>query len=168
MHCAAGTKPFRCEHEGCEKSFSTSQKLRAHSKTHVGTFSEEILRHKRRSNTFSSERRYVCTHLNCSSALQYFPTWSALQAHNRATHPATCPYTSCNGKTFSQQKGLRAHLKLHEQREVEEALQGHIVELDVIDEQQPLKRRRGGEIGRDWKCDEDGCTKAFKSVSVYV
>lgn len=27
----------------------------------------------------------------------------------------------------------------------------------------PWKRRRGGEIGRDWKCDVDDCDKDFKS-----
>ena len=30
----------------------------------------------------------------------------------------------------------------------------------------PRKRRRGGEIGRDWKCDVDGCDKDFKSVGI--
>lgn len=27
----------------------------------------------------------------------------------------------------------------------------------------PRKRRRGGELGRDWKCEVEGCTKDFKS-----
>ena len=104
-HCPVGTKPFRCEHENCTKSFSTSQKLKAHSKTH-------------------DERRYVCSHPKCLSNPEpvVFPTWTALQAHHRLSHPAICPYPSCNGRTFSQQKGLRAHLKLHEQQEVEASL----------------------------------------------
>ncbi|KAG8729052.1 Strongly-conserved Zn-finger binding protein (TFIIIA) [Ceratobasidium sp. 428] len=29
--------------------------------------------------------------------------------------------------------------------------------------QPPLKRRRGGEVGRDWTCPQEGCDKAFKS-----
>lgn len=32
----------------------------------------------------------------------------------------------------------------------------------------PWKRRRGGEIGRDWKCDVDDCDKDFKSVSIVL
>ena len=28
----------------------------------------------------------------------------------------------------------------------------------------PKKRRRGGEMGRDWKCEIEGCGKDFKSV----
>lgn len=27
------------------------------------------------------------------------------------------------------------------------------------------KPRRGGEMGRDWVCEREGCTKDFKSVS---
>lgn len=29
----------------------------------------------------------------------------------------------------------------------------------------PVKRRRGGDWGRDWICDFENCTKDFKSVS---
>ena len=31
--------------------------------------------------------------------------------------------------------------------------------------QPPRKKRRGGEVGRDWKCEVVGCGKDFKSVS---
>jgi general transcription factor IIIA len=98
----------------------------------------------------------------------YFPTWSALQHHIRTTHPPTCTHPSCHGRTFTSQKGLRAHQKLHEERELEEEMvDGIIAEHGDIDSMQPpVKRRRGGEIGRDWKCDVDNCDKDFKSVSV--
>lgn len=33
-------------------------------------------------------------------------------------------------------------------------------------EERPKKRRRGGELGRDWVCEEEGCGKDFKSVCV--
>jgi general transcription factor IIIA len=36
-HAPAGTKPYICTHPGCTKSFSTNQKLNAHSKVHEGT-----------------------------------------------------------------------------------------------------------------------------------
>jgi general transcription factor IIIA len=118
-----------------------------------------------------TDRRYTCVHLAClevqSTNPTFYPTWTALQHHIRTMHPPTCPHSSCNGKTFSQQKGLRAHLKIHEQREVEEGL--NIAALDGEEDDNGgtmpvLKRPRGGTVGRDWVCDIDGCTKDFKSV----
>ena len=41
----------------------------------------------------------------------------------RTAHPPTCPHAACAGKTFSAQKGLRAHLKIHAERELEAALE---------------------------------------------
>ena len=76
-----------------------------------------------------------------------------------------CPREECSGKIFSSQKGLRAHLRLHEQRDLENALNEYedgSSEEDVP----PRKRRRGGEVGRDWKCEVEGCTKDFKSVRI--
>ncbi len=37
-----------------------------------------------------------------------------------------------------------------------------------IGEERGRKRRRGGEVGRDWKCDVEGCSKDFKSVSCHT
>lgn len=57
---------------------------------------------------------------------------------------------------------MRAHLKLHEEREVEE--QAGEAEGTDGEGSRPRKRRRGGEMGRDWKCEVDDCDKEFKSV----
>jgi hypothetical protein len=125
-----------------------------------------------------SDKRYTCVHLTClgSSSIvpTFYPTWSALQHHIRTAHPPTCPHPSCNGRTFTQQKGLRAHMRLHEQREVEAELEASIADAGSDSDDgdhdsspiamPPRKRRRGGEVGRDWKCTEDGCDKDFKSV----
>ncbi|KZT06855.1 uncharacterized protein LAESUDRAFT_743186 [Laetiporus sulphureus 93-53] len=146
-HALQGTKPYRCEHPECTKSFLTNQKLRAHAKTHT-------------------EKRYTCVHESClpapGSAPTYFQTWSTLQHHMRASHPPTCPYPSCNGKAFAAQKGLRAHLKLHSERDLEAELAAAET-LPSEDGETPKKRRRGGEVGRDWICAEEGCGKDFKS-----
>ncbi|KAF5375073.1 hypothetical protein D9758_000102 [Tetrapyrgos nigripes] len=150
-HAPPGTKPYRCEHEGCTKSFSTNQHLRTHAKVH-------------------NEKRYTCVQPSCIPApgteLTYFPTWTALQHHNRTAHPPTCPHSSCNGKTFTAQKGLRAHMKIHQERELEAQLEAAAAAegSDAEEILPPLKkRRRGGEIGRDWKCEVAGCGKDFKS-----
>jgi len=109
--------------------------------------------------------RYLCTDVTCltmaanvasSSKIPsppYFPTWSALQAHIRDTHPPTCLYSNCNGRTFNSQKNLKAHLKTHEDLENEQ------VEMSV-----GALARRGPCAGRDWQCEEKACTKSFKSV----
>ena len=114
---------------------------------------------------FTEEKRYACVNPVCRNAPEsaFYPTWTALQYHIRTTHLPTCPHEACAEKTFSSQKGLRAHLKLHEQRALEDVLSEH--EDGSSDEDAPpRKRRRGGEVGRDWKCEVEGCTKDFKSV----
>ncbi|EKM60953.1 uncharacterized protein PHACADRAFT_133931 [Phanerochaete carnosa HHB-10118-sp] len=146
-HAPPGAKPYRCSHPGCDKSFLTNQKLRGHMRTH-------------------DEKRYTCVHADClasqNNSPAYYPTWTALQHHMRTDHPPKCPRSSCNGKTFKSQRGLRAHMKLHEQIEVEEAIAADS-DADSIFSEPPRKKRRGGEIGRDWKCDAEGCVKDFKS-----
>ncbi|KAF8333064.1 uncharacterized protein EI90DRAFT_2917034 [Cantharellus anzutake] len=162
-HCTPGSKRFPCGHEGCLKSFPTSQKLRNHAKSH------EL-------------NRYACVHPSCtqsglqdgstsasSPTLRYFGTWTELQQHIRVVHPPTCPHAECDGRTFTTKTGLKAHLRLHEQREREaellHALEDECNGDDGHDEssERAVKRRRGGEIGRDWHCPEDSCDKAFKS-----
>lgn len=140
-HSPAGTKPYRCEHFDCPKSFATNQKLWAHQKTH-------------------DENRYSCSHQSCLMvpSLPFFSTWSKLQAHMRSAHPPTCPFSGCHGKRFSQQKGLKAHLKIHEG----EHLNGG--EGADEDDEPAVKKKRGGGHGRNWICDFEGCIKDFKSV----
>ncbi|CAA7261641.1 unnamed protein product [Cyclocybe aegerita] len=146
-HAPPGTKPYRCEHEGCTKSFNTNQHLRSHQKMH-------------------DNNRYTCVHPSCLAGPDgtptFFPTWSSLQSHIRKSHPPACPHSSCNDRTFANQANLRAHLRLHEQKELELELQG-IADSDNENDKPPKKRRRGGEHGRDWKCEAPGCDKDFKS-----
>ena len=94
----------------------------------------------------------------------FFSTWSALQSHIRINHPPTCLYPSCNRRTFATHGNLRAHIKLHEEREAELQLET----TEKNDDEPPRKKRRGGEQGRDWQCDVLGCDKDFKSVRVIV
>lgn len=101
----------------------------------------------------------------------FFQTWTALQHHIRSSHPPSCTHPSCNGRVFTTQKGLRAHQKLHEQRDLEAELDNVAADSEQDDEDTELpakKKRRGGELGRDWKCDVDGCGKDFKSKKALV
>ncbi|KAH7108252.1 hypothetical protein BKA62DRAFT_681624 [Auriculariales sp. MPI-PUGE-AT-0066] len=148
-HSPPGTKPFQCEHEGCDKSFATNQKLTAHNKTHL-------------------EKRYACMHPSCVSAenVLIFTKWTQLQHHLRTAHPPTCPHPSCGNRTFANPANLRAHLLLHSQKDAETQIATDPTSVNSEpdeDDEPPAKRRRGGDIGRDWKCSEDDCDKAFKS-----
>lgn len=106
-------------------------------------------------------------HAACLSARgaspTYFSTWTALQHHTRTAHPPTCGHPTCNGKTFKSHKGLRAHQKLHDQSHVE-GIVGADSDAETDLDEPPKKRRRGGDVGRDWICDVGGCGKDFKSV----
>jgi len=117
--------------------------------------------------TVSQADRYLCTDVACltmadnaasSSKITsppYFSTWSALQAHIRGAHPPTCLHSKCNKRTFNSQKNLKAHLKTHEDQGNDEQVQ---TGADATSE-------RGRNARRDWQCEEEGCTKSFKSVS---
>ncbi|KAJ3733838.1 hypothetical protein DFJ43DRAFT_994538 [Lentinula guzmanii] len=147
VHSPSGTKPYPCSHEGCTKSFDTSQHLRTHLRVH-------------------NDKRYTCVNKACLPTdvhpIIFYPTWTALQHHTRTAHPPTCTHATCNGREFASQKSLRAHQKIHEQRDEEAQLDAIIAESDGEDEP-PSKKRRGGEHGRDWKCEIAGCEKDFKS-----
>ncbi|KAJ2916336.1 hypothetical protein MD484_g4116, partial [Candolleomyces efflorescens] len=68
-----------------------------------------------------------------------------------------------NGRIFASHKGLKSHQKLHDQQEVEDELRSSL-RLGINEDEPPFKKpRRGGDIGRDWKCDAEGCNKDFKS-----
>lgn len=119
--------------------------------------------------TYKSEKRYTCANSTClpvnGEPIKFYPTWTALQHHNRTAHPPSCMQPSCNGRIFASQKGLRAHQKLHEQQAAEAEIDAAITSGgEDVDGERPRKRRRGGDVGRDWKCDVDGCTKDFKSA----
>lgn len=132
------------------------------------------------------EKRYTCVHPGCLAPVAlpalssdpaepaYFPTWTALQHHIRTAHPPMCPRASCDGRTFASHAGLRAHLKVHADADVEAGEDRGIERRESggqdsgdEEEHRPRKRRRGGELGRDWKCEEDGCWKDFKSVRLF-
>lgn len=59
-------------------------------------------------------------------------------------------------------------MKLHEQRDLENGLRAiHVDDTDADggdEDEPPQKKRRGGEIGRDFVCEVEGCGKDFKSV----
>jgi general transcription factor IIIA len=102
----------------------------------------------------------------------YYLNWTALQRHVRTVHPPTCHFASCRRRTFTKQAGLRAHLKLHEQYgDDPEQARGDDADYEentTDTDEHPRKRLRRGDLGRNWKCQEEDCDKDFTSVSLIV
>jgi hypothetical protein len=111
--------------------------------------------------------RYVCVTECCITDPKYFQTWSLLQAHIRTVHPPTCPNPGCEDKTFASQKNFKAHLKVHEERDIQESLED-AMDYDKSHDETEGPSKRTIEVGRDWKCEWDSCEKAFKSVCLCV
>lgn len=100
----------------------------------------------------------MCTDPKClGSNSAFYQTWTFLQAHIRNDHPPTCPYEGC-GRTFSSQKNMKAHLKVHQDRDLEAAL------VQQMDTDMSDMEMNTTEVGKDWPCEWEGCEKAFKSV----
>ena len=55
-------------------------------------------------------------------------------------------------------------MTLHDESAVED-LVGNDSDAETDLDEPPRKKRRGGDVGRDWVCDVEGCGKDFKSVS---
>ncbi|WVN90033.1 uncharacterized protein L203_105265 [Cryptococcus depauperatus CBS 7841] len=170
-HMPAGTKPFICEHDGCDKSFAMKAQLKSHLKIH---------------NT----ERYTCSHPSHGGSLPCFSKLTELQKHITAEHPPVCPHSGCNGRVFKTPQCLKEHLRVHAEQEADSysrepgdetklpplLLEGMGIRkrrktMEELDEQEtrvkdlPKKLRRCliSDAGKDWPCEYKGCGKTYKS-----
>ena len=99
LRCHTGEKPYKCDVQGCSRSFSRLENLKLHVRTHTG------------------EKPYACHYENCNKRFNN----TSDRAKHMKTHitrkPYACKVPGCN-KSYTDPSSMRKHVKFaHRMRE---------------------------------------------------
>jgi len=89
-----GSKPWKCDSEGCTKAFGDSSNLIKHLRTHT------------------KEKPYVCTEQSCGKSYAHSTSLKEHMNTHTGDKPFVCTVEGCE-MGFAQNSNLRRHLRVH-------------------------------------------------------
>lgn len=133
---------FRCNFEGCPKTYSSAGNLKAHTKSHTGDY------------------MFKCIEDGCGKA---FLNSHSLKIHVRVhtkDRPYGCDVQDCS-KTFTTLYRLKAHQRVHNGTTFNCQESGCVKFFTTLSDLRKHQRVHSGE--KPYRCEVEGCDKSFRN-----